>query len=230
MSEDLAIRARALTRSFRRGSVRALAGTDLDVPKGASVAITGASGSGKTTLLHALAGLLPLDAGQVRIAGMTPRRRSEWTRLRRESLGLIFQDDWLLPALTARQNVELAMQGTGLNGRQSRARAGELLERVNAAGFADRRPIELSGGERQRVAVARGLANRPALLFADEPTGELDSVNAIRIADLLFDLHRSEALTLLIVSHDPDLAARCELQYEMRDGRGAWRDGGRACD
>lgn len=226
MSAALAIQARGLKRHFRDGRVRALDGVDLDVAAKSSVAITGPSGSGKTTLLYALSGLLRLDAGTVGIAGLQPETAADWTRLRRERIGLVFQDDWLLPALTVAQNVEIAMHNTRLSMPQRRARTDELLHLVNAHGFADRRPAELSGGERQRVAVARGLANTPSILLADEPTGELDYANSDRIADLLFDLQRSQGLTLLLVTHERDLARRCALQFVMRDGRGSFEPDG----
>jgi len=223
-----AITARGLRRYFADGQVRALDGVDIDVPAGASVAITGASGSGKTTLLYALAGLLGLDAGRVDIAGTRPHSPADWAALRRDRIGLVFQDAWLLPALTARQNVEIAIQGPRLSVAARRARAEALLRRVNAEGFAARRPAQLSGGERQRVAVARGLANRPEILLADEPTGELDHANSQHIADLLFDLRRSEGLTLLIVTHEGALARRCALQFVMHDGRGGFEARGTA--
>jgi len=226
VSEAFAIRARGLRRHFREGRVRALDGVDFDVAAKTSVAITGPSGSGKTTLLYALSGLLKLDAGTVEIAGMQPETASEWTKLRRERIGLVFQEDWLLPALTVAQNVEIAMHNTRLSVPERQARTENLLHLVNAKDFADRRPAELSGGERQRVAVARGLANEPSILLADEPTGELDYANSDRIADLLFDLQRTQGLTLLLVTHERDLARRCALQFVMRDGRGTFENDG----
>ncbi|MDJ0822189.1 MAG: ABC transporter ATP-binding protein [Paracoccaceae bacterium] len=226
MREALAISARGLRCTFRQGQVRALDGVDIDVPAGAAVAITGPSGSGKTTLIHALAGLQPVEAGDIDIAGGTPETAQDWTALRRSQIGMVFQEDWLLPALTAAQNVEIALGENGLSAAERRQRALALLARVNASDFADYRPAGLSGGERQRIAVARSLANSPAILMADEPTGELDSANAERIIDLLFGLHAAEGLTLLIVTHDADLAARCQAQFVMRDGRGAYVDAG----
>ncbi len=227
MTSAPAISARGLRCSFRDGRVRALDGLDIDVPTGATVAITGASGSGKTTLLHALAGLQPVEAGTIRIAGATPQAARDWTALRCTRIGMVFQEDWLLLALTAAQNVEIAIGDPALSGPDRRRRARDLLARVNATEFADYRPAGLSGGERQRIAVARSLANAPAILMADEPTGELDSVNAARVTDLLFGLHRDTGLTLLIVTHDAALAARCQAQFVMRDGRGAY-DGSEA--
>lgn len=214
-----AIRAADLRKSYRKGRVVALDGATLSIAPGELVAITGASGSGKSTLLHALAGLLPLDHGSTEIFGQRPVGARDWARLRAGEIGMIFQEDWLLPALTARENVQLAMQGQAGTGRQHRARAEQLLERVNAAGFSERFPRELSGGERQRVAVARGLANAPRILLADEPTGELDNANSHAIIDLIGELRDSEALTVVLVTHDENVARACPRRVVMQDGR-----------
>ncbi len=222
MNGDIALAAHGLRRSFHQGRVRALDGVDFQLPAQASVAITGASGSGKTTLLYALSGLLELDAGTVSVEGHSPKTPAHWADLRRDRIGLVFQDDWLLPALSVAQNIEIAMHNTHRTAAERQARTRELLQLVNAEAFAERRPNELSGGERQRVAVARGLANAPAILLADEPTGELDQANSTHIADLLFDLQRSQGLSLVIVTHEHTLARRCALQFVMQDGRGAF--------
>ncbi len=218
MTRTPAIQAKGLRKSFRSGKVIALDGLDFTVAPGELVAVTGASGSGKSTLLHALSGLLTLDAGHVDIFDRRPSRRSDWTRLRRSDIGMVFQQDWLLPDMTSRENVELAMIGTGRTSAERRRRANALLERVNAADFAHRTPAELSGGERQRVAVARGLANHPRILLADEPTGELDSLNSRKILELLFELRRSEGLTVVLVTHDEAVAGVCSRRVTMRDG------------
>lgn len=220
-----AIRATGLGKTFRNGRVVALDGVDITVAPGDLVAVTGASGSGKSTLLHALAGLVPLDRGAVEILGQTPRSAADWTRLRRGAVGLVFQDDWLLPTLTAAENVELPMIGTGKTRAQRRKRAEALLERVNAGALRNRQAGELSGGERQRIAVARGLANAPAILLADEPTGELDSANSRAVIELIFALRQTERLTVVIVTHDDGIAAACPRRFVMQDGRGAFDPG-----
>ncbi|RYH12388.1 ABC transporter ATP-binding protein [Tropicimonas sp. IMCC6043] len=224
----VALTADGLRKSFRGGRVVGLDRVDLAAPEGALIAITGASGSGKSTLLHALAGLIALDGGSVEVLGQRPRRRADWTRLRRDAIGMIFQEDWLIPGLSALENVELPLLGTSLPAKDRRRRAEDLLERVNAGGFGDRMPGELSGGERQRVAVARGLANRPRILLADEPTGELDSANSRAVIDLITELHRSEHLTVLLVTHDESIAAACPRRFVMRDGSGAFEGKGRS--
>ncbi len=225
MQADPVIRASGLRKSYHDGKVVALDGVDFRLDGQQIVAVTGSSGSGKSTLLHALAGLIRLDAGRVDILGQSPAQAADWTRLRQTGVGLIFQGDWLLPGLSALENVELPMIGTGLSRRARRDRARELLDRVNAASFRDRRPAELSGGERQRVAVARGLANRPRILLADEPTGELDQTNSRAVIDLIFELHASEGLAVVLVTHDEAIARRCPRRFVMRDGQGAWAEG-----
>jgi len=221
---DLVVRARGLTKTFRTGQRRALAGLDFEARAGDMTAIVGPSGSGKSTLLYALSGLIDLDAGDVTICGETPATRAQWTRARQTRIGLVFQDDWLLPTLTAAQNVELPMIGVVADADARRARVRTLLARVNAEALAERMPDGLSGGERQRIAVARGLANGPSILLADEPTGELDSANSRTIVALLQELREKEGLTVLIVTHDPAVAAACDRRYVLTDGLGRYDD------
>lgn len=216
------IRARNLVKTYGGGRIRALDGFDFDAEPGRSVAITGPSGSGKSTLLFALAGLLRLDAGSVAFDGRAPVRASDWTALRQTHLGLVFQEPLLLPNISAAENVELPMLGVVADRRTRAARVAQLLEAVGAQDLAPRLPAGLSGGERQRIARARGLANRPRCLFADEPTGELDSRSAATVLDLLGRLQRDEGLTVLIVTHDPAVAARCDRRFVVRDGRGRY--------
>jgi len=218
------ISARGLVKTFNRGKTRALDRLDFDAVPGEMTAVTGPSGSGKSTLLYALSGLIDLEAGSVTVSGEMPKNHGQWTLMRQRHIGLIFQDDWLLPTLTCAQNVELPMIGVEPSQSRRQDRVGRLLERVNAADLADRRPAGLSGGERQRVAVARSLANRPGILLADEPTGELDSANSRTVMDLLTTLSTREKMTVVIVTHDPAVAKACGRHFVLRDGKGAYTD------
>jgi putative ABC transport system ATP-binding protein len=143
----------------------------------------------------------------------------QWTDLRRSQIGIVFQEFNLFPTLTARENVEVAMFGSGASSEERRRKAEEALETVGLSDRATHLPQELSGGERQRVAIARSIINNPALILADEPTGNLDSVNASAILDLLFDLQRARGATLVMVSHAPDQVVRCSRQIKMKDGQ-----------
>ncbi|MCO5162031.1 MAG: ABC transporter ATP-binding protein [Mesorhizobium sp.] len=206
----------AVSRSFDRGRIRALNDVDLALRTGESVALVGRSGSGKSCLLNIASGLDRPDAGRVVWKGIEVTGRRRWAALRRSSIGIVFQEFHLLPTLTGRQNVELALMGE--LGRPAGARAERILEQVGLTGMADRLPAELSGGERQRVALARALVREPELLFADEPTGNLDSVNADAVAALMFDLHRQRRMALVIVTHDLALARQCERIVTIVDG------------
>jgi len=223
-----AIRARGLAKMFQDGAVHALNGIDFDARPGDMTAITGPSGSGKSTLLYALSGLIVPDDGEVSICGTAPRNPRDWARLRSGPIGLIFQEDWLLPNLTAAENIELPMIGVVSSQSARRERIERLLDQVNARGFAHRYPASLSGGERQRIAIARGLANRPEILLADEPTGELDSANSRAIIALLARLREAEGLTVVIVTHDSGIAAQCDRRFEMIDGTGRYDGEGSA--
>ena len=201
--------------------VRALDGVDLTIARGEYLSIEGPSGSGKTSLLN-LIGLLDVPSeGRVLwqgapVEGLSERER---TRLRRTGIGFIFQRFYLLPTLTAMENVELPLQARGVASAERRLRARTLLAQV---GLGDREgsfPHQLSGGEEQRVAIARALANSPQLLLADEPTGELDSTRAQQVLDLLEDAHRRSGAAVVVVTHNPAVAARASRHLEMRDGR-----------
>jgi putative ABC transport system ATP-binding protein len=209
---------RAVTKAFDHGTVRALDGIDLTVGDGEFVAITGPSGCGKSTLLHLLACLDHADSGRIRVGDVDLSRLRGGDRYRRRDVGLIFQLHDLLPHLDARRNVEIPMFGTGRDRHEMRARADELLADVGLAGREHRRPPQLSGGERQRVAVARALANDPRLLLADEPTGSLDSESVERLLALFDRLRREEHVTIIMVTHDRDVAAHADRLVEMRDG------------
>ena len=205
---------------MEQGTVHALRGVSLDVAAGDYVAIVGPSGSGKSTLLQLLGGLDVPSAGSVELLGtrLERLRDSELTRLRLLRIGFIFQRFHLLPVLTAAENVELPMSEAGVPARDRRERSRELLAYVGLAERAEHRATQLSGGEMQRVAIARALANRPALLLADEPTGELDAATG---ADILALFRRlvADGTTLVVVTHDERLAAEAGRVVHMLDGR-----------
>lgn len=207
-----------VVKTFEHGRLRALDHVDLVVDPGDLVAVVGPSGCGKSTLLSAVAALEPVDAGRVVVAGRDLGDGAPLDQFRARTVGLVFQLDNLLPSLTARENLEVALLGS-LPRRARRARAEELLEFVDMSDRAGARPPELSGGERQRVAVARALANRPPVVLADEPTGRLDSRTGARVLDLLTALNVEHGTTVVVVTHDPRVAARARRVVHMLDGR-----------
>ncbi|WP_228160586.1 MULTISPECIES: ABC transporter ATP-binding protein [Marinobacter] len=199
-------------------SLRILHGINLSIRKGESVAIVGRSGSGKTTLLGLLAGLDTPSHGQVELDGQPISRLSEDERasLRAERVGFVFQSFQLLPALTALENVMLPLELAGQSDAASQAT--ELLQRVGLGERLEHTPRQLSGGEQQRVAIARAFAARPRILFADEPTGNLDNNTGQAVSDLLMALNREQGTTLVMVTHDEQLAARCQRQFHIDAG------------
>lgn len=213
--------AEAVRKVYRSGGtdVLALKRLDLTVPHGQFLAVMGASGSGKTTLLNCLSGLDEIDEGRVIVDGYSIHELSDAkrTRHRAETMGFIFQAFNLIPVFTATENVELPLLLAHVPEREARERARDTLARVGLGRRLDRRPPELSGGEQQRVAIARALAGRPRLVWADEPTGNLDSEMAAAVMDLLCELH-GNGLTLVLVTHDPTVAARAERLITVRDG------------
>ena len=213
------ISAQGITKSF--GSLQVLRGLDLQVAPGEVVAIMGASGAGKTTLLQILGTLLRPDGGSLEIDGtdVLALSQKEIASFRGRRIGFVFQAHHLLPEFSAEENVMIPALIAGVSGRDARARARELLERVGLSERLTHKPGELSGGEQQRVAIARALVNAPAVIFADEPTGNLDSTTKDQIHSLLFDLRRDLGQTQLIVTHDPALAALCDRTVRMKDGQ-----------
>ncbi|MFY9716902.1 MAG: ABC transporter ATP-binding protein [Thermoplasmata archaeon] len=213
-----------VARVYSAGSadeVRALRGVSLRIDPGEFLSVEGPSGCGKTTLLNLLGLLDAPTAGAMRWDGRPVGDRSdrERARLRLEGVGFIFQRFYLLPTMTARENVELPMRALGLPRAERLARASELLGEVGLSGREGSFPHQLSGGEEQRVAIARALANRPGLLLADEPTGELDSGNTRGILDLLTRVRADRHATLVLVTHNPTVAARASRHVVMEDGR-----------
>ena len=204
--------------------VEALRGVNLVVEAGEFVALVGPSGSGKSTLLHLMGAMDTPTRGEVHLHGHNLAHTSdaERTRLRCREVGFVFQAFNLLPTLSALENVEIALRLAGISRRERRARATELLERTGLGERVDHLPRQLSGGERQRVAIARALANQPALLLADEPTGNLDSATGQAIADLLRQFN-AEGQTIVLVTHDPEVAAQAGRVMRLRDGKLAAR-------
>ncbi|MEM7404766.1 MAG: ABC transporter ATP-binding protein [Pseudomonadota bacterium] len=200
-------------------ALRILESLDLDVAAGESVAITGPSGCGKTTLLLLLAGLERPTSGAVALSGqeLTHLDADALADLRRDKVGIIFQAFHLVPSISALENVALPLQIAGRPG--SRETASNLLERVGLGSRKAHLPAKLSGGEKQRVAIARALAHQPALLLADEPTGNLDENTGAVVSDLLFDLHRESNSAMVVVTHDLGLAARCDRILQLHQGQ-----------
>lgn len=217
-----AVEAVDVQKVYRTGAVtvHALRGIDLTVEPGELVAIMGPSGCGKTTLLNCLSGLDTVSDGEVfvdgyNLADLTDNQRTDY---RARKMGFIFQTFNLLPVLTAAENVELPLIVSGVSPKEARGKALSMLELVELRDWADHKPAELSGGQQQRVTIARALVNDPAIVWADEPTGNLDSETAGGIIKLILDLNEKNNQTFLLVTHDPRIAAMCRRLVRMRDG------------
>jgi putative ABC transport system ATP-binding protein len=200
------------------GPIEALRGVSLSAAPGEFVTVTGPSGSGKSTLLNVIGSLTRADSGTILVDGRPVPEPQEAVEFRRHTVGFVFQDNPLLPYLSARGNIESALLPVGMGRRERHDRAIELLREVGLGGRAEHLPAELSGGQRQAVALARALANDPRLLLADEPTGALDSASSERALDLLAALRRRYGLTVIVVSHDPMVADRADRVLGLIDG------------
>ncbi|MFG2571506.1 ABC transporter ATP-binding protein [Streptomyces sp. NPDC048481] len=198
----------------------AVRNAEISLGRGEVVAITGQSGSGKSSLLYCLAGVLPVARGEVSFEGRSlgGLGDEELSSLRRERFGFVFQYGELLPELTIEENAALPLRLAGQRKAQAFAAAGEVLDRLGLAKLRQRRPSQVSGGQCQRVAVARALVHNPAVVFADEPTGSLDSANASAVLDEFLGLARSQGTAVVLVTHDSQVAARADNRYVMRDG------------
>lgn len=214
--------ARDIHKSYGRGATRfdALKGVSLDIHQGESIAIVGKSGSGKSTLMHLLALLDNPSAGSVELSGRDASALSGKVvnQTRNETFGFVFQQFFLTPNTSVLDNVTLPLQIAGVSGAERKRRGMAALEQLELADKAKNKATDLSGGQKQRVVIARALVNNPSVIFADEPTGNLDSATGAVVEDILFSLQKEKGITLIIVTHDEDLAARCDRRVYIRDG------------
>ncbi len=214
--------ARDLSKSYGRGTARfdALKGVSLYIRAGESLAIVGKSGSGKSTLMHLLALLDTPDSGALLVKGTDATALSvkQVSRLRNEDFGFVFQQFFLTPNASVLENVVLPLKIAGIGARERKTRGMVVLEKLELADKAKNKATDLSGGQKQRVVIARALINNPKVIFADEPTGNLDTATGRLVEDILFSLNKEHGITLVIVTHDVDLAARCDRQMFIRDG------------
>ncbi len=221
-NDDAIIRAEGVVKSYRTdtGKLTVLRNVSVSVRPGEMVGVMGPSGCGKTTFLNSLSGLDSVDEGRIWLEGVDLAQMSDRQRTahRAQRMGFVFQVYNLLPVLSAVENVELPLLVSGVRPGEARKRALHALETVGLTDWAKHRPAQLSGGQRQRVTIARALVNNPAIVWADEPTGALDSRTANEIMDLMCDLNRRQGLTFVIVTHDPGVGRRCHRVIRMRDG------------
>jgi ABC-type lipoprotein export system ATPase subunit len=220
---DHIVQSKGLEKVYDTGSVKvhALRGIDLKVGKGEMVAIMGPSGCGKTTLLNCLSGLDEPTVGHVFIEGvdLAKMKDDERTEYRARYMGFVFQFYNLLPVLTSVENVEMVLLLKGIKAKLAREKAAKALETVGLKGYEKHRPSQLSGGQRQRVTLARALVNDPKIVWADEPTGDLDKMNSNEVMNLMSDLNKRMGMTIVLVTHDPDVAAKCRRIIHMEDGK-----------
>jgi len=222
MNSEWVIDAQGLEKSYGSGASRfdALKGVSVQIAPGETVAIVGKSGSGKSTLMHLLALLDEPDQGTLQVAGREAKSlsRRAVNELRNKEFGFVFQQFFLTPNVSVLDNVILPLKIAGMGSKERRRRGMEVLEQLELADKAGSKATTLSGGQKQRVVIGRALVNAPRVIFADEPTGNLDTATGAVVEDILFELNRDQGITLVVVTHDEDLAARCDRQIYIRDG------------
>lgn len=219
MNNENIVQIKNLKKSFDKGKITALNGINLTIKKGEFISIIGPSGSGKSTLLNMIGALDKPDEGEITVAGYDLTLEKDLSYFRSQEVGFIFQLHNLIPNLTVLENVELPMYESNLSSKQMKKKAEKLIDYVGLSDKLNRKPTELSGGERQKVAIARALANDPSIILADEPTGSLDSKNGQMILDWLEKLHQKENVTLILVTHDLNVASLAERTVEVLDGK-----------
>jgi len=216
---DWIVSIKDLHKSYEDGYIKALNGLNLSIEKGEFISIIGPSGSGKSTLLNMIGALDKPDEGNINVANHNLLTEKNLSKFRAKKMGFIFQLHNLIPTLTARENVEIPMYGQNIKSSEMKERALKLLDYMGLKSRADDSITKLSGGERQRVAIARALVNKPPIILADEPTGSLDSENSDKVLDLLKKLHDEQDVTLIIVTHDKEVANMADRIINVRDGR-----------
>jgi putative ABC transport system ATP-binding protein len=219
MNNENIIEIKDLKKTYENGVIKALDGINLEIKKGESVSIIGPSGSGKSTLLNMIGALDKADEGSINVAGIDLMQENDLSDFRLNEIGFVFQLHNLIPNLTVLENVQTPLIETVISNKKMEERALKILKSVNLADKINQKPTKLSGGERQRVAIARALVNHPSIILADEPTGALDSKTQDVILDLLLDIHKQENVTLIMVTHEHDVANKAERSIYVLDGK-----------
>lgn len=218
MNNENIIEIKNLKKTYENGTIKALNGIDLEIKKGESVSIIGPSGSGKSTLLNMIGALDRADEGNIHVDGIDLMQKKDLSKFRLNKIGFVFQLHNLIPNLTVLENVQTPLIETNIPDKKMEERALEILKSVNLADKINQKPTKLSGGERQRVAIARALVNHPSIILADEPTGALDSKTSEIIIKLLLDIHKKENVTLIMVTHEQNVADMAEKSIYVLDG------------
>jgi putative ABC transport system ATP-binding protein len=219
MNNENIIEIKDLKKTYENGTIKALDGITLQIKKGESVSIIGPSGSGKSTILNMIGALDKADEGSITVAGIDLMQKSDLSKFRLNEIGFVFQLHNLIPNLTVLENVQTPLIETSIPDKNMEERALEILKSVNLTDKINQKPTRLSGGERQRVAIARALVNHPSIILADEPTGALDSKTSEIILELLLDIHKKENVTLIMVTHENNVAVMAERSVYVLDGR-----------
>ncbi len=219
MNKENIIEIKDLKKTYENGAIKALNGIDLEIKRGESVSIIGPSGSGKSTLLNMIGALDRADEGIINVAGIDLMQKKDLSKFRLNEIGFVFQLHNLIPNLTVLENVQTPLIETSIPDKKMEERALEILKSVNLADKINQKPTKLSGGERQRVAIARALVNHPSIILADEPTGALDSETSEIILKLLLDIHKKENATLIMVTHEQNVADMAERSIYVLDGK-----------